>query len=184
MIRHPPRGSFTRRRQIDPRLAPRMTTAQPAHPEQRSPTSAMQANGLHGVMRTARGEPATSGRAKENSEKGRERPLIQANEASEKFLRPIHEIPFSSRASRRTRKKSRSTSRNGRPAMDGRATKTRSMLRARSCWCSRKLSRNKRRARLRTTALPIFLLVTTPRRVVWPAGRGTMLAMMQPQTRR
>jgi hypothetical protein len=68
--------------------------------------------------------------------------------------------------------------------MDDRATNTKSTARARSRWCRRKHSRIKRRARLRATALPIFLLVTTPSRLGWPGGRGSTLAIRQPQTRR
>jgi hypothetical protein len=68
--------------------------------------------------------------------------------------------------------------------MEGRAIKTKSTGRANSPWCNRKLSRKRRRARLRWTAPPIFLLVTTPRRLARSGGREATLAIRHPQTNR
>ena len=81
-------------------------------------------------------------------------------------------------------RKSFSTSANCLPAMELRATKTISTGCTKSCWCSRKLSRSSRRARLRATALPIFLLVTTPSFGAVPAGRRCQFAMRQPSASR
>jgi len=68
--------------------------------------------------------------------------------------------------------------------MELRATSTRSTGRAKACWWRRKDSRSNRRARLRWTAPPIFLLVTTPSRGATPIGSAFQLAMRQPSTRR
>ena len=70
------------------------------------------------------------------------------------------------------------------PAIELRATKTNSTGWANSCWCNRKLSRSSRRARLRTGASPIFLLVTTPSLGEAPAGSLLQLAMRQPSASR
>jgi len=64
--------------------------------------------------------------------------------------------------------------------MELRATKTSSMGCVNSCWCSRKLSRSNRRARLRSTAPPIFLLVTIPNFGLAPADNLFQFAIRQP----
>jgi len=68
--------------------------------------------------------------------------------------------------------------------MEFRATKTSSTGWVSSCWCCRKLSRNSRRARLRCTAPPIFLLVMTPSFGAAPSASGFQFAMRQPSARR
>jgi hypothetical protein len=68
--------------------------------------------------------------------------------------------------------------------MDARATSTISTGRARSCWCNRKVSLNNRRARLRTTDSPIFLLVITPTLLAEPGGRSAKLRIKQPDVKR
>ncbi len=68
--------------------------------------------------------------------------------------------------------------------MELRATKMISTGCDSSCLCKRKLSRNKRRARLRTIAPPIFLLVTTPNLGSAPTGSLCQLAMRQPSDKR
>jgi hypothetical protein len=81
-------------------------------------------------------------------------------------------------------KKSRSTSAYFFPTMEFRATSTISTGRASSCWCNRKVSLNRRRARLRTTASPIFLLVTTPTLLVEPGVRSAKFRIKQPDVKR
>jgi hypothetical protein len=54
------------------------------------------------------------------------------------------------------------------------------MGRTNSNWWRRKLSRNSRRARLRTTAPPIRAEVTTPNRDEDGEGNGRQLAIKQP----
>jgi hypothetical protein len=68
--------------------------------------------------------------------------------------------------------------------MDCRATSTKSVGSRNSCWCSRKLSRNNRRARLRTWAGPTRRLVITPRRERAPDGKVRQFATRQPLARR
>lgn len=81
-------------------------------------------------------------------------------------------------------KKSRSTSAYFFPTIDARATSTISTGRASSCWCNRKVSLSKRRARLRTTASPIFRLVITPT-LLCPAGeRSATFRIKQPDAKR
>jgi hypothetical protein len=87
---------------------------------------------------------------------------------------------FKSPARRNDAKKSLSTSANFLPAMELRATKINSMGWVNSCWCSRKLSRSRRRARTRCTAPPIFLLVTTPNLGLAPSGSLFQFATRQP----
>lgn len=81
-------------------------------------------------------------------------------------------------------RKSFSTSAKFFPAMELRATSTSSTGRAKSCWCCRKLSRSNRRARLRTTAPPIWRLVTTPNRGAAPSGKAFQLAIRHPKASR
>lgn len=64
--------------------------------------------------------------------------------------------------------------------MELRATKINSIGCLNSCWCRRKLSRSKRRARVRCTAPPIFRLVTTPNLGRAPSGSLFQLATRQP----
>ena len=91
---------------------------------------------------------------------------------------------FNRPARRSVVRKSFSTSANFFPAIEFRATRTSSTGCANSFWCCRKLSRNKRRARLRTTAPPIRRLVTTPNRGAAPSGKECQLAIRQPSVSR
>ncbi len=68
--------------------------------------------------------------------------------------------------------------------MELRATNTKSIGVVSSCWCTRKLSRNNRLARLRTTAEPIFPEVITPNREEAPAGKRFQLAIKHPTVNR
>ncbi len=68
--------------------------------------------------------------------------------------------------------------------MDARATKTSSTGDFRWPRFSRNVSRINRRARFRTTAPPIFRLVTTPSRDSLPSGKTSQLAIKQPCTSR
>ena len=81
-------------------------------------------------------------------------------------------------------RKSRSTSANFFPTIDARATSTTSTGRTKSCWCNRNVSLSNRRARLRTTASPIFRLVITPTLLGNPAGRSAKLRIRHPQVKR
>ena len=91
---------------------------------------------------------------------------------------------FNRPARRSVVRKSFSTSAKFFPAIELRATSTSSTGCASSFWCCRKLSRNNRRARLRTTAPPMRRLVTTPNRGEVPSGSECQLAIRQPNARR
>ena len=91
---------------------------------------------------------------------------------------------FSKPARRSAARKSFSTSAKPRPAIEGRATRTSSTGGDSSYWWSRKLSRSKRRARLRSTAPPMRRLVTTPSFGDAPSDSRRQLAMRQPRASR
>lgn len=91
---------------------------------------------------------------------------------------------LNSPALRNVVKTSFSTSANGLPTIEARATNTRSIGCKKSCWCTRKASRSSRRARLRMMALPSLPLVTTPSREIASGGSLRQLAIRQPQTSR
>ena len=96
----------------------------------------------------------------------------------------LNVLHFSSFARCSAARKSFSTPAKSFCAIELRATRTISTGAANSCWCSRKLSRSSRRARLRAGELPIFLLVTTPSLGAEPSGNLFQFAMRQPTTRR
>jgi hypothetical protein len=193
-------------------FAPRMTTANPFCRESAAGDCAMAANCFNCVLRTSRRETATAGRTKEKNLRGRNRPAIRADGENQHDFWNIQQptansqhrtmagahhhgmfdvrcsmfdvFHFSSFARFSAARKSFSTSAKVSPAIEFRATKINSTGWASSCWCCRKLSRNKRRARLRCTAPPIFLLVTTPSLDFAPSGNRCQLAMRQPRARR
>ena len=137
---------------------------------------------VHRVLRTTRREPAATGRAKEENLRRRNQQAIHPHGQDQDMLEQIHQF-FNRPARFKAAKKSFSTSANLLPAIELRATNT-SSTGANSCWCSRKLSRSNRRARLRSIAPPIFLLVTTPSFEVAPSGKRFQLAIKQPSASR
>jgi hypothetical protein len=86
------------------------------------------------------------------------------------------------RARRSASMKSFSTSANFFPTMDWRATSTRSTGLCKSYWWRRNASRNRRRARLRSTAPPSLRPVTTPSRDEAPWASGIQFAIRHPCT--
>lgn len=143
----------------------------------------MPTNGLQSINGTSGRIAATAQWPKNEREDGREDPLVNSNQKNQNVLAGVHDV-FKRRALSSARKKSRSTSENALPTIEFRATKTRSTGFVISCWCKRKLSRNKRRARVRLTALPIFLLVTIPTRVGEFSGSKSQFAIKHPMARR
>jgi hypothetical protein len=105
---------------------------------------------------------------------------ITSQRAQKDASREIQAASFNSRPRRNAVRKSRSTSAKFFPAIDGRATSTRSTGCARSNWCKRNASRNSLRARERCTDSPTFRPVITPSRVAAPAGRSSQLATRHP----
>ena len=138
---------------------------------------------FHSIMRASRRESTATGRTKKHTEHRRKRFLINANSGNQDVLSQIH-FCFKSPALRNASRKSFSTAAKVFPAIDWRATRTRSTGRSKSCWCNRKLSRSNRRARARSTAPPIFRLVITPIRVSEPTGSGSQFAIKQPHANR
>jgi hypothetical protein len=175
-----------RRHRVVPAPSPGMASP---NPFQRQPTPTQRAvtpNGLQRVGRTTRRKPAVTGRANQKDFRGRKHTAIQPDAERQYILSRIHDLLsfLSKPALRNVVKKSRSTSVNVLPAIDGRATSTSSTACSKSCWCSRKLSRINRRARFRTTAPPIRPAVITPSRELAPSGSRRQLAIRQPFTNR
>jgi len=157
-----------------------------ANPFGRQPGAGQRAprtNGVQRVLRTAWCETAAASRPEQENERRRNRPAINADRQNQNVLGRIH-AGLNKPARRNVARKSISTSAKFFPAMELRATSTSSTGCANSFWCCRKLSRNNRRARLRTTAPPILRLVTTPNRELAPVGNECQLAMRQPSASR
>ncbi len=97
----------------------------------------MEPDGFNGVLRTARLEPATAQRSKQEGLARRKDPLIDAQSEYQNKLNWIHLSypidPFNNLALCRVVKKSFSTVANCFPAIDARATSTMSTGRANSC---------------------------------------------------
>jgi hypothetical protein len=161
---------------------PRMATANAPGRQGRTGQRPMFPHRFQRILRTRRRKPAAAGRTKQKSLGRRQDQAIGANRKNQNVLERIHDSSFSKLARRRAARKSFSTEENGFPAIEFRATKTNSTGWARSCWCNRKLSRNNRRARLRTVAAPIFRLVTTPNLEALASGTQFQLAIRQPCT--
>lgn len=165
-----------------PASTPGMT---PANPLQGQPAAAQRAvppNGIKRVFRASRREAAPGQRPKKKAGRGGKHP-IATDQYYQDVLRQVQTpalLHFNSLALRSNVKKSRSTWTKPLPTMDARATSTRLTGPEKSCWCWRKLSRNKRRARLRTTAFPSFPLVITPSREPAPAGKHSQFPSRQP----
>src|SRR6516162_10204353 len=159
-------------------------------PPDGQPTSFASAVGLHrlqGIGRTARFEPALSGRPEKRIFRRGDNPAIKSYCCHQNVLSQIHGSllrTFNNPAFRSVVKKSFSTSPKLLPAIDGRATSTKSTCERKSCWCNRKHSRKSRRARLRVTAFPTFPPEITPRRESEPDGNCRQLATRQPRTTR
>ncbi len=161
----------------------RIAAANTFYREPASKDRAMGLNGIKGVLGATGGEATTTERSKENSFRGRKRPAINADEENQNMLPGVHH-DFDNCIWRSALRKSCSTWANDFSTIEFLATKTRSTGCAISCWCKRNDSRNNLRARLRTTALPIFRLVMTPNRVGEPAGRISQFAIKQPEESR
>ena len=103
-------------------------------PRRQNPTrqGAVPPDGLPRVVGAGGRVTTPPRRAKKNRQRGRNRRLITADQPNQNSLRHIHGPP-PMRACRRTRKKSRSTSASFLPAMEGRATSTKSTGPASSC---------------------------------------------------
>jgi len=127
----------------------------------------MTAHSLGGVNGTGRMKSATAERPKQRVQNGRDHALVNPQHAHRNALSNVHSV-FNSSARRSAVTKSPSTAANSFSTMDCRATSTMSTGRPMRCWFRRNVSRSKRRARVRTTAPPIFLLVITPTRVCSP----------------
>ncbi len=166
-----------------PAIAPRLAAANPSGRQPAAGQRAPRTDGLHCILRTTRRKPAAAGRPEQKSERGRNRPAINADRKNQTVLGQVH-AGFNKPARCSIVRKSFSTPANFFPAMEFRATSTSSTGCANSFWCCRKLSRSNRRARLRTTAPPIFRLVTTPNRGAAPSGNECQLAMRQPSASR
>ena len=166
-----------------PAITPGMAAANPSGRQPAAGQRALRTNGVHRVLRTTWGKTAAAVRPEQKNKRRRNRPAIYADGKYQNRLGRIHR-GFSKPARCNVVKKSLSTSSNLFPAIEFRATSTNSTGWAKSFWCRRKLSRSNRRARLRTTAPPIFRLVTTPNRGVAPSGNACQLAMRQPSASR
>jgi hypothetical protein len=155
----------------------------------RQPTTGKGAATTHcfqGVLRATRLEPACAARAKKERLRRGERPAIKLHRCYQDPLRWVHVLPasLSRLAFRSVANRSLSTWASLFPAIDGRATSTKSTGLPISCWWMRKASRSNRRARVRKTAPPIFFEVTTPNRDTPSAGVGCQFAIKQPCVRR
>lgn len=170
-----------------PASTPGMT---PANSLQGQPTPAQRAvspNGIERVFGASRRKAAPGQRPKNKAGRGGKHHLMATDQYYQDVLRQVQTpalLHFNSLALRSNVKKSRSTWTKPLPTMDARATSTRLTGAERSCRCWRKLSRNKRRARLRTTAFPSFPLVITPNREPAPAGKRSQFPSRQPLARR
>src|SRR5581483_7636294 len=163
--------------------APRVAAADTPDREQAAFHGSVLADGLGRVLRTTGRETTLSQRTKQSGLGGRYHPLIQSHGKNQNVLRPIH-LVLNNPAFRSIAKNASSTAARPLPTIIRWATKTSSTGCARSCWCNRNTSRSRRRARARTTALPSFFAVITPRRVSDPGGRVRQLAMKQPHASR
>jgi hypothetical protein len=168
--------------------APGMASANPAKCQPAAGQRSVGPEGVQGVFGTTGSEAALPQWPEQQGLCRRNHPAIQAHGKDQDMLGRIHSTHsitrFNNRAFRSVVKRSLSTTANGFPAIEGRATSTRSTGAARSCWWTRKLSRRSRRARLRTTAPPIRRPVITPRRDGASAGSRRQFAMRQPRASR
>ena len=163
---------------------PWMTAANALQREPAAGNGAVKLNRLQPVLGATRRIAASRGRSEQSGLDRRQRAAIHLHREHQDVLRRVHSDTFSNLARRMAARKSRSTSGSFIPTIDDRATRTTRTGSRKSCWCSRKVSRNKRRARLRTTAGPSLRPVTTPSRDWQPGARGVQLAIKQPLTRR
>ena len=145
-------------------FAPGMALADAFRCEPQAPAQTMTANRFSGVNRTGGMKPAAAKRARQRVQDRRQHALVNPQRAYRDTLSNVHSV-FNNSARRNAVTKSPSTAAKSFSTIDCRATSTMSIGRAIRCWFNRNASRNKRRARVRTTAPPIFLLVITPTRV-------------------
>lgn len=114
-------------------FTPRMTAA---NSFQRQPGAAHRAVLPHrfkGVGRTGGLEPAPATRTAERAQQRGQRHPVNPNEQRQDVLGQIHARAPSSACPRSAARKSRSTSASALPAIDGRATSTKSIVRRNSC---------------------------------------------------
>lgn len=122
------------RHRVPSAATPRMAAADPADGQATAVNGAMPGNGLGGVLRATRREPALRQRPEQQALRRREQALVKAHPDRENVLRRIHD-PLgcaNNFAFRMVAKKSRSTSANGLPTIEGRATRTNSIGRGKS----------------------------------------------------
>ena len=117
--------------------APGMTPANAFHCHPASRQRAMAAEGFQRVCGAARREPAASQRPEYEGLCRRQHPLIEAHARDQDMLGGIHSVSpavgFNNLALRSVVRKSLSTAAKPLPAIDWRATSTRSTGAARSC---------------------------------------------------
>ena len=124
-------------------LVPWMATANAFHGQPAPREGAVRSDGFQGVSRAARRVAAPRQRAEQKSLGRRNRPAIDAHRKNQNVLGQIHSVLYSALAvprsvlnnpaRRNVVKKSFSTSVKLRPAIEGRATRTRSTDCANSC---------------------------------------------------
>lgn len=167
--------------------APRMAPAKSFDGQPASRHGAVRLDRLQRVHRAGRGVTAAGERTEHRAQRRRNRPAIKPDAGNQNVLNRVHSVgfvAFNNFAFRNVVKKSFSTAAYFLPAMEGRATNTRSTATDNECWFSRNASRKRRRARLRTTAPPTRREVITPSRDVPSAGRRRQLAIRQPMVSR
>ena len=103
----PPLKLPRRRRKVFPGIAPGMAAAKPPRSQPAAPDRAVEADGLARVLRATRREAAAARRPQSRRQRRRKRQLINANDKNQNPLRNVHGRSCSSRAWRKTRKKSR-----------------------------------------------------------------------------
>jgi hypothetical protein len=172
-----------RRHRIGSAPTPWVTTPQPLQGQPSPTPRAMSFNRLHRVYRATRVKPAPRRRPQHRQLQGRERPAVNPDQHHQNPLCRVHG-DASNLARRITPTKSRSTSSNRFPTIEGRATSTASTGTTKSGRCTRNTSRNKRFARFRTTAGPTLRLATTPTRAREPNGNRRQFAIKHPCTTR
>ena len=109
-----------------------MAAGEPLCRQAGSINGSVKLNGFDGITRARGLKSAMAGRPEKRRQNGRERHLIEANGRNHSSLSHIHWVAAPVLDLRKVNKKSRSTSLNFFPAIDGRATKTTSIGRVNS----------------------------------------------------
>jgi len=163
--------------------APGVTPAKAPQGEPDAANRAVLRDGFQRIFRTTRRKATPSQRTKEYR-LGRRQNAAISPDCENQYVSSRIQCSLSNFARRMAFKKSRSTSASRFPTMDGVATSTIVTGANKSCWWSRNVSRNKRRARLRVTAGPSLRLVMMPTRDLAPGDKVFQLAIKQPLTSR